>query len=180
MKIGECRTPRLARALRWGCADTLLPVSTSKAPGGFKAPQLDFLRAETQQCECPEKEKAQSLLGTGEQNQKGLWAQTSGMREADRRKRCWERPVGGAGKPGDLSPILAGDVLSSQCEPSPGLSQLLPALAPLQALWAHRGDAALQQTLPRAMAGILSISAEDTPHAQGGAPYTSPVGRCRS
>lgn len=62
--------------------------------------------------------------------------------------------------PGQLCPLPA----------SPGLSQLLPAVAPLQALWACRGDAALQQMRPPAMAGILSVSPEDMPRAQGGAP----------
>lgn len=43
MKTGECGTPRLARPLRWDCADTLLPESTSKAPGDLKALQLAFM-----------------------------------------------------------------------------------------------------------------------------------------
>lgn len=103
-------------------------------------------------------------------------AWTSGMPEADGGKRCQERSVGGAGKPGAPSPIPAEAAVPIPCEPNPGLSQLLPAVAPLQALWARRGDAVLQQMRPRAIAGILSVSPEDTPQAQGGAPRTSPVG----
>lgn len=107
-------------------------------------------------------------------------AQMLGMQEADGRKRCQRRPVGGAGKPGTPSFILAGAALPSPHKPSPGLSQLLPAVAPLQVLSACRGDVASQQMLPHSMGGILSVSPEDTPYAQRRAPCTSPVGRCRS
>ena len=72
-------------------------------------------------------------------------ARTPGMPEADGGKRCQDRSVGGAGKPGALSPVPAEAAVPILCEPSPGLSQLLPAVAPLQAFWARRGDAALQQ-----------------------------------
>lgn len=67
---------------------------------------------------------------------------------------------------------LAG---ASLLQPIPGLCQLLPAAAPLQ-LSACRGDAALQQTHPCAVAGMLNVSPEAVPRAWDGASWGKPQG----